>query len=108
MSLPEEPMEPLEAADPQEGRTGFPCTYCGAPTHADIVKAAFWGHEGLVAIEDIPARVCEGCGEQFYDDPIAQRIEEIIAASTAPPKRQIVVPVFSLADAAPEGPPQQA
>jgi len=53
----------------------------------------------LVAIEDIPARVCKGCGEQFYDDKTAQRIEKIVNGSTSVPKREVTVPVFSLADA---------
>jgi YgiT-type zinc finger domain-containing protein len=96
-----------QASPPQEGRQDSQaapaCACCGAETHEDLVKAAFWGPQGLVAIEDIPARVCAGCGEQFYADQTAQRIEEIVNGATAVPVRQITVPVFSLADAqAPE------
>ena len=83
---------------PEDSPTPLSCTYCGAETREDLVQAAFWGPRGLVAIEDIPARVCPGCGEQFYDDRTAERIEEIVHGSAGPPKRQIVVPVFSLAD----------
>jgi len=75
------------------------CTSCGADTRAELVKAAFWGQQGLIAIEDIPARVCTGCGEQFYDDTTAQQIERIVNGPAAVPARQIMVPVFSLAAA---------
>jgi YgiT-type zinc finger domain-containing protein len=41
----------------------FPCAYCGAETRQDSVKAAFCGPQGWVVVEDVPARVCPGCGE---------------------------------------------
>jgi hypothetical protein len=62
-----------------------------------MVRAAFWGRQGLLAIEDIPARVCQRCGEQFYDDQTAQRIENIVNGSAETPARKILVPVFSVA-----------
>jgi YgiT-type zinc finger domain-containing protein len=98
MTLPEDQARPVQEGQ-QARRAAVPCAYCGADTHEDVVKAAFWAHQGWVVIEDIPARVCEGCGEQFYDDKTAQRIEEIVNGSTALPQRQITVPVFSLAGA---------
>ena len=98
MTPPEEPSGP-DQERPPDSPAAFPCAYCGADTRAGLVKAAFWGREGLVAIEDIPARVCEGCGEPFYDDETAQRIEGIVNGSTAVPRQRISVPVFSLAGA---------
>jgi YgiT-type zinc finger domain-containing protein len=96
MTLPEDQLGPAEEGQ-EDSQAAFPCTLCGAATHEGCVKAAFWGRRGLVAIEDIPARVCEGCGEQFYDDRTAGRIEEIVNGSTTLPERRIEVPVFSLA-----------
>jgi len=98
MTLPGNPSGPAQEG-PQAGPAAVPCTCCGADTREDFVKAAFWGPQGLVAIEDIPARVCEGCGEQFYDDQTAQRIEGIVNGSAAVPRQRITVPVFSLAGA---------
>jgi len=57
-----------------------------------------------VAIEDIPARVCTSCGEQFYDEATTERIHQLVANPPANPKRRVRVPVFSLADLT-EGPP---
>jgi hypothetical protein len=51
-----------------------------------------------VAVENVPARICEGCGEQFFDEESARRIEEVLASPTAEARRELRVPVFSLAD----------
>jgi YgiT-type zinc finger domain-containing protein len=84
--------------DPQDEAQRHVCSHCGAETHADVVKAAFWREGKLVAIEDIPARVCEGCGEQFYDEVTSRRIEKVVTGQALNPKRQILTPVFSLAE----------
>jgi len=82
--------------DDWDDQSDTSCEYCGAGTHKDVVKAAFWGERGLVAIEDIPARVCEQCGEQFYDEETFRKIERLIADPNAKAKRELVVPLFSL------------
>ena len=53
---------------------------------------------GLVAIEQIPARVCEECGEQFYAAETTRKIEKLIEDPAAKATREILVPVFSLAE----------
>ncbi len=75
------------------------CRECGGETREDVVKAAFWHDEQLIVIEDILARICKNCGEQFYDDETAERLHGLIAAPPANPKEEILVPVYSLADA---------
>jgi YgiT-type zinc finger domain-containing protein len=81
-----------------EDQGALVCESCGGETYADAVNAAFWGEKGLVAIEDIPARVCKACGEQFYDEETARKIEKVVEDPTSKAKRQIVVPVVSLAE----------
>jgi YgiT-type zinc finger domain-containing protein len=82
----------------RDGQADFVCIYCGAAVREGSVKAAFWGPRGLVAIEDIDARVCEGCGEQFYSEETAHRIERITCGAAGTPNREMTVPVFSLSD----------
>ena len=74
------------------------CEHCGSYTEEDLVQAAFWSDRGLIAIEDVPARVCRACGEQFYDRETARRIEKLVAGPAGEAKQEILVPVFSLAD----------
>lgn len=72
------------------------CKYCGFDTHQDVIKAALWTDGGLVVVEDIPAWVCEGCGEQFFEEKVTQSIEKVLACSTAKAKQRIRVPVYSM------------
>jgi YgiT-type zinc finger domain-containing protein len=62
------------------------------------VRSAFWHDDRLVVIEDVPALVCNTCGEQFYDDAAVLLIDRM-RASGFPPEdavRELRVPVFAL------------
>jgi len=100
------------------------CKYCRGNTRKDTIKAALWSNRGLIVIEDIPARLCEGCGEQFFEAEVTQRMQRVITPASSPllaprfrgdkftpaqagarkqrgaaaakAKRQIRVPVYSL------------
>jgi len=96
----------MDRDDREEGKAengrddeAFACEYCGSETCADTVRAAFWRDKGLVAIEGIPARICEGCGEQFYDEATTRKIEKILENPTRKARRKVLIPVFSLEDA---------
>ena len=72
------------------------CKYCGCETNEDVIRAALWTNNGLIVIEDIPARLCEGCGEQFFEEEIIQKIQQVTTYPIVKAKRQIRVPVYSL------------
>ena len=65
---------------------------------SDTVKTAIWMHERLVVVEDIPAQVCGACMEQFYDDDTTDALRRLTEEgfASATPKRELVVPIFSL------------
>lgn len=52
----------------------------------DIVR--YWGKE-LVALNDVPALVCQSCGERYFDARVSQKIEERIEDAL---KRKTSVP----------------
>jgi HTH-type transcriptional regulator/antitoxin MqsA len=60
------------------------CKYCRGNTRKDITKAALWSNRGLIVIEDIPARLCEGCGEQFFETEVMQRMQQVITPASSP------------------------
>ncbi len=62
------------------------------------VRTAIWREDRLYIVEDIPAQVCDMCMEQFYDDLTADVLRRLTEEnfSSLEPKREIVVPVFSL------------
>jgi YgiT-type zinc finger domain-containing protein len=57
-----------------------PCPACeSADTRHAFVRSAFWHNDRLVVIEDVPALVCNTCGEQFYDDATVLLIDRMRA-----------------------------
>jgi len=78
----------------RQSECGLRCKYCGYDAHKDIIKAAFWMNDGLIAIEGIPARLCKGCGEQFFDEQITERIQKLLKNPIAEPERQIRISVY--------------
>lgn len=74
------------------------CPRCQAPTLPMSVRTTIWQGLKVAIVEDIPAHVCEGCGEQFYDEPVSDALRRLAEAGFPPQqaKTQITVPVFSL------------
>ena len=75
-----------------------PCPVCeSTDTRQGRVRSAFWHDDRLVVIEDVPALVCNVCGEQFYDDATVNIIDRM-RQNGFPPEtavRELRVPVFS-------------
>lgn len=68
-----------------------------------LVKSAFWHDDQLILVEDIPAIVCEACGERFYDDATAT-VLDLMQGDGFPAgqaTRHLSVPVFSFAQRVP-------
>ena len=53
----------------------------------------------VVIIENVPAEVCDHCGEKFLRPEIAERIQKLVWESPEP-KRKAEVPVYDLAEVA--------
>lgn len=87
--------------DSNNDRSGAVCPGCGG---LDIgmarVRSAFFHGDRLVVIEDIPALVCSGCNEQFYDDRTVV-VLDLLRGNGFPvedAREEIRVPVFSFRD----------
>ncbi len=77
------------------------CASCGSnEVQQTRVRSAFWHDDRLVVVDDIPALVCEACGEQSYDDTAAIVLDllrgEGFPADQA--RGELRVPVFSYRD----------
>lgn len=75
-----------------------PCPRCGQALRAGTVKTAIWREERMFLVEDIPAQVCDSCIEQFYDEETTDALRRLTEEgfSSLVPKREVLVPVFSL------------
>ena len=77
------------------------CPGCGGSNIGMArVRSAFFHGDRLVVIEDIPALVCPGCNEQFYDDRTVV-VLDLLRGNGFPAqdaREEIRVPVFSFRD----------
>jgi len=73
------------------------CPYCDDFTYEDVGRMTVTLDDRLMVIEDVPARICRGCLEQFFGEEILAKVELLrgdkFASST--PIRVIEVPVFA-------------
>jgi len=53
-----------------------------------------WNGE-LVAFDNVPADVCETCGEQLLEGHVVDKINQTLL-SMAPPHKQLKVPLYDL------------
>ena len=71
------------------------CVYCGDKVVRTKKKVDFrWG-ERLSIFEDVPVDVCRGCGEEYYDAGVIEKMEQK-AMSKKGVIKEIRVPVMSL------------
>ena len=78
-----------EPREDRESGEAYVCKYCGSDTCDELVKSAFWADRGLVAVEDVPARVCRQCGERFYDERTTWKIEKVLAPAVSEPEGEL-------------------
>jgi YgiT-type zinc finger domain-containing protein len=84
-----EPIKKLESMPAYDD-----CTYCGGRvTERLVTKACWWGDQLIALIEDVPAGVCEQCGERYYKANVLQRTEELLSSRDA--FSSVAIPVTS-------------
>ncbi|WP_456473683.1 type II toxin-antitoxin system MqsA family antitoxin [Candidatus Pyrohabitans sp.] len=74
------------------------CAICGGRLKEDRVKVELWVKDELIVIEDVPARVCEACGEKYFSAEVSKTIDYLISARPKAKKR-LDVPVFTFKEA---------
>jgi len=75
------------------------CPRCEGQAIATTVRTAIWrADDSLAIVEDIPARVCNQCMEQYYDEDVSDALRLLMEAGfpAGDAKKVITVPVFSL------------
>lgn len=74
------------------------CPQCGSgKVKPAVVRSAFWHHDRLVVVENLPALVCTDCHEQFYDDATVTILDLMRGGNfpAAKATRSLTVPMFS-------------
>ena len=76
------------------------CEFCNGVLKQRVVRARFHYKGQTIYINHVPAWVCERCGEQEFDGPVYERMEEIARN----PQRIAATITFPLADYDAAGP----
>ncbi len=58
------------------------CMYCKCQTVVNSVTTHVVNYKGcLIIIKNVPCEECEQCGEKFYTDEVAIKIEKMVNAA---------------------------
>ncbi len=58
------------------------CMFCKCDTVRDSVTTHVVNYRDcIIVIKNVPCEECEQCGEKFYTDEVAERLEELAAAA---------------------------
>ena len=58
------------------------CRVCGTEMKDTITDLPFkLGDSSIVIVKGLPVRQCSGCREYLLDDPVMERVEEILAGA---------------------------
>ncbi len=58
------------------------CMYCKCQTVVNSVTTHVVNYKGcLIIIKNVPCEECEQCGEKFYTDEVAIKIEKMVNAT---------------------------
>jgi YgiT-type zinc finger domain-containing protein len=72
------------------------CHFCGGEVTEQRVTVDYrWGDKLLTIIENVPAGVCQVCGERYFKAEIVKQMEQI-ALSKQHPAKVVEVPVRRL------------
>lgn len=54
------------------------CYFCKGKIARENVKVDFWWGEELFLIENVPAEVCQQCGERYYNSDVSKKLDAIV------------------------------
>jgi len=77
-------------------RTYHKCHFCGGEVLEKRITVDYrWGDELVAVIKNVPAGVCQVCGEQYLKADIVKEMERLVH-SKEKPKKMIQVPLKEL------------
>jgi len=53
------------------------CEFCGGKIEHNNILARFRFKSDTIYVQDVPAWVCNHCGEQYFDAPVYKKLETI-------------------------------
>jgi len=76
------------------------CTICGGRVDEQLVqKTCTWGGRLIAVADNVPAGVCNQCGERYYKATVLKRVESMLANRTKKATRHVRIPITDFAAA---------
>jgi YgiT-type zinc finger domain-containing protein len=69
------------------------CVFCGGETEYKEVTFIYEGEDNYIVVKNVPAEVCERCGERMYTPEITEELLKF-AQYRFKPTKTIQIPVF--------------
>ncbi len=57
------------------------CEFCEGPVEPRVILTSFHYMGKTIYVDGVPARVCQRCGERYFDGPVYERLESIAKRS---------------------------
>jgi YgiT-type zinc finger domain-containing protein len=73
------------------------CVFCGGETKSKLVTFSYEEENRYFFVENVPAEVCERCGEKTYSPDVTDELLKFAKDMFKPVKR-LDVPVFDFAE----------
>jgi len=54
------------------------CTFCKGTLHEGKTRCVAWAGDGIIVIMDIPALICDWCGEAYYSVEVSRKIDAVM------------------------------
>ena len=69
----------------EEGRAAFmttSCYFCKGRVIEEVTSVDFWWGDDLKIIEDVPADICQQCGEKYIKAEVYKEMERLAQGSS--------------------------
>ncbi len=68
----------------EEAEMNGVCNICQGRVEQALTTYTQWYEGRLIVIENVPAWVCQQCGETYYDPDVVDRIQDVIWSGGCP------------------------
>jgi YgiT-type zinc finger domain-containing protein len=76
------------------------CDLCGGELKAGTTVLEIWHGEELIVIRDVPADVCQQCGEAYISAHVSEQLDHFLAEHHRHrPERYLAVPQYTAVQA---------
>ena len=71
------------------------CELCRGKVRKELISYTLFYEGHWIIVENVPAKVCQQCGEKLFEPKVVERLQKIVWNKQAPHKK-IKTPVFDL------------